>query len=144
MRNGPPREHIQLLRSVTLFKGLSRRELARVDRVLTMQDLAAGELLTHEETVGRQAFIILSGQAAVTIGGRHIATVGPGDIIGEIALLDRRPRTATVTALEPMQAFVVDPRSFNSLLAEPEIARKLLETEVGRLRIADSVAAEST
>jgi CRP-like cAMP-binding protein len=57
-----------------------------------------------------------------------------------MALLDRRPRTATVTAIEPMRAFVVDPRSFNSLLAEPEIARKLLETEVGRLRIADSVA----
>jgi CRP-like cAMP-binding protein len=129
-----------MLRRVPLFKGLNSRELARVDRLLTLRDLAAGELLTQEETVGRQAFIILSGHAAVTIGDRHIATVGPGEIIGEMALLDRRPRTATVTAIEPMRAFVVDPRSFNSLLAEPEIARKLLETEVGRLRIADSVA----
>jgi CRP-like cAMP-binding protein len=139
MRNRLPPDHIRLLRSVPLFKYLNERELARIDRLLTIHDLAAGELLTQEETVGRQAFIILSGRAAVTIADRHIATVGPGEIIGEMALLDRRPRTATVTALEPMRVFVVDPRSFNTLLAEPEIARNLLDVEVGRLRVADSV-----
>jgi CRP-like cAMP-binding protein len=61
-----------------------------------------------------------------------------------MALLDRQPRTATVTALEPVRAFVLDPRSFNTLLAEPEIARKLLRVEVGRLRVADSVATATT
>jgi CRP-like cAMP-binding protein len=140
MRNRPSNDHIRLLRSVPLFKHLNARELGRIDRFLTIHDLAAGELLTREEAVGREAFIILSGQAAVTISGRRIKTVGPGEVIGEMALLDRQPRTATVTALEPMRVFVVDPRSFNSLLAEPEIARKLLETEVGRLRVADSAA----
>jgi CRP-like cAMP-binding protein len=140
MRNRLPNDHVRLLRSVPLFTHLNARELARVNGLLTIHDLAAGQLLTQEETVGRQAFIILSGEAAVTISGRRIKTVGPGEIIGEMALLDRQPRTATVIALEPMRVFVVDPRSFNSLLAEPEIARKLLETEVCRLRVADSVA----
>jgi CRP-like cAMP-binding protein len=132
-----------LLRSIPLFEGLNDRGLARVDCLLTIHDVAGEELLTEEGTVGRQAFIILSGQAAVTIAGRLIATVGPGEIIGEIALLDRQARTATVTALEPMRVFVVDPRGFNSLLTEPEIARKLLDAEVGRLRVANSVSPSS-
>jgi CRP-like cAMP-binding protein len=139
MRNRLPPEHIRLLRSVPLFKSLSGKELTRIDRLLTFHELAAGELLTQEECVGRQAFIILSGQAEVTIAARHIATVGPGEIVGEMALLDRQPRTATVTALEPMRVFVVDPRSFNALMAEPDIARNLLDVEVGRLRVADTV-----
>jgi CRP-like cAMP-binding protein len=138
MRNRLSNDHVRRLRSVPLFEHLNPRELARVDGLLTIHDLAAGELLTQEDTVGREAFIILSGHAAVTISGRRIKTVGPGEIIGEMALLDRQPRTATVIALEPMRVFVVDPRSFNSLLAEPEIARKLLENEVGRLRVANS------
>jgi CRP-like cAMP-binding protein len=129
---------------VPLFKYLTERELARVDCLFTIHDLAGGELLTKEQTIGRQAFIILSGRAAVTIRGRSIATVGPGEIIGEMALLDRRPRTATVTALEPIRALVLDQRSFNTLLAEPAIARKLLDVEVGRLRTADSAATATT
>jgi CRP-like cAMP-binding protein len=127
-----------------LFRHLNGKELAHIDRLLVIHELGAGELLTQEETFGRQAFIIASGHAAVTIGDRRIATVGPGEIIGEMALLDKRPRTATVTALEPMRVFVLDPRSFNALLAEPEIARRLLETEVGRLRVADAVVAQRT
>jgi CRP-like cAMP-binding protein len=144
MRNKPPHERLELLQSVPLFKYLNPKELARIDRLFTIHDLGAGQVLTTEQTVGRQAFIILSGRAAVTIRGRPIATVGPGEIIGEMALLDRQPRTATVTALEPVRAFVLDPRSFNTLLAEPEIARKLLNVEVGRLRVADSVATATT
>jgi CRP-like cAMP-binding protein len=140
MPNRLPKDHIRLLRSVPLFKFLNGRDLARIDRLLTIHNLAAGELLTEEDSVGRQAFILLSGQAAVTIAGRHIATVGPGEIVGEMALLDSQPRTATVTALEPMRVFVVDPRSFNSLIAEPEIARQLLDIEIGRLRLADATS----
>jgi CRP-like cAMP-binding protein len=139
MRHPPSQDRIQLLRSVPLFRALNSKELARVDRLVAIVHLDTDEQLTKEGTVGRQAFIILSGQAAVTVAGRPIATVGPGEIIGEMALLDHQPRSATVTALEPMQAFLIDLQSFNSLLSEPAIARKLLDAEVGRLRVADAV-----
>jgi CRP-like cAMP-binding protein len=144
MRNKPSRDRLELLRKVSLFKGLSSQELARVDRLVTTVQFDTGELLTKEGTVGRQAFIVLSGHAAVTIGGRSVATVGPGEMIGEMALLDGQPRTATVTALEAMNALLLDLRSFNSLLAEATIARKLLDAEVGRLRIADSIPPATT
>ena len=72
MRNKLPRERLELLQSVPLFKYLNPKELARVDRLFTIHDLAAGQVLTTEQTVGRQAFIILSGRAAVTIRGRRI------------------------------------------------------------------------
>jgi CRP/FNR family transcriptional regulator, cyclic AMP receptor protein len=138
MRDKPSHELLQVLRSVPLFAGLNSKELTRVDRLLDTVERATGDVLTEEGTVGRQAFIVLSGRASVTIGGRPVATLGPGEVIGEMALLDRQPRTATVTALEPMKVFVIDPRSFSTLLAEPAIARRMLDAEVGRLRIADS------
>ncbi|HEX4865044.1 MAG TPA: cyclic nucleotide-binding domain-containing protein [Acidimicrobiales bacterium] len=137
MRNKPSRDWLDVLRHVALFSGLNNRELARVGRLITPVDLAAGEALTTEGASGRQAFIVISGHAEVTIAGRLVAIVGPGEIVGEMALLDHRPRTATVTAVESMRAFVVDPGSFTSLLAEPGIARTVLDAEVSRLRSAN-------
>lgn len=137
MHTKPSRDWLDLLRNVPLFSGLTDRELARVDRLITPVDLKAGEALTTEGAGGRQAFIVISGHAEVTIAGRLVAIVGPGEVVGEMALLDHRPRTATVTAVESMRAFVVDPRSFACLLAEPGIARKVLDAEVSRLRAAN-------
>jgi len=137
MRNKPSRERIELLRSLPIFFGLANAELARVDRLITIFDLNAGRALTTEGTTARQAFIIVSGCAEVTIAGRRVATVGPGEVVGEMALLDGQPRTATVTALEAMRVMVFDPRSFISLLSEPGIARKILDAEVQRLRVAE-------
>ncbi|HUE59582.1 MAG TPA: cyclic nucleotide-binding domain-containing protein [Acidimicrobiales bacterium] len=134
MRTKPSRDRLELLRNVPLFSALRNRELVQVGRLITLVDLKAGQALTTEGTTGRQAFIIVSGHAEVTIAGRIVAIVGPGEIVGEMALLDRQPRAATATATEPMRAFVVDPRSFNSLLAEAGIARKILDAEVRRLR----------
>lgn len=138
MRTKPSRDSLNVLRDVPLFSGLNARELARVDRLITPVDLKAGEALTTEGTSGRQAFIVISGHAEVTISGDLVAIVGPGEVVGEMALLDHRPRTATVTAVESMRAFVVDPGSFNSLLAEAGIARKILDAEVSRLRASNA------
>lgn len=63
----------------------------------------------------------------MTRGDTELATLGPGDFFGELALLDREPRTATVTVESPMDALVIDPREFRSLLEEaPELTFKLL------------------
>jgi CRP/FNR family transcriptional regulator, cyclic AMP receptor protein len=141
MRKKPSRHWLDLLRNVPLFSGLNDRELARVDRLITPVHLKAGEALTTEGTSGRQAFVVVSGRAEVTIAGRLVAIVGPGEVVGEMALLDHQPRTATVTAVEAMRAFVVDPRSFAGLLAEVGIARKVLDAEVSRLRAANEAHA---
>ena len=137
MRSKPSRDWLNVLRNLPMFSGLNGRELARVARFMMPVDLKVGEALTTEGTSGRQAFIVISGHAEVTIAGRLVAIVGPGEVVGEMALLDHHPRTATVTAVEPMRAFVLDPRSFACLLAEAGIARKVLDAEVSRLRAAN-------
>lgn len=137
MRTKLSRECRDRLRSVPLFSGLNNRELAQVGRLITLVDLPPGHALTTEGTIGRQVFIVISGHAEVTIAGRLVAIVGPGEVVGEMALLDHHPRTATVTAVESMRAYVVDPRGFTSLLAEGRIARKVLDAEVRRLRAAN-------
>ena len=142
MRNKLSADWLDRLRGIPLFENLNNRELARVERLLTPVDLPAGRVLISEGTIGRQAFIVISGFAEVTIEGRPVAVVGPGEVIGEMALVDHRPRTATVRATEAMRVFVVDPRSFSSLLSEPGIARKVLDAEVTRLRTANEAHAD--
>lgn len=142
MRNKPPQDWLDLLRRVPLFSDLNEKDLAQVDRLLTPIDLAAGEVLTTEGTSGRQAFIIVTGHADVTIAGRLVAVVGPGEVVGEMALVDHLPRTATVTTREAMRVFVVDPRSFSTLLAHPRMASKVLGSEVSRLRAANEFQAD--
>jgi CRP-like cAMP-binding protein len=132
------RQQLELFRGVGVFDGLTKAELARVYRYFTILNLDAGRVLTTEGATGREVFIVISGVAEVTIAGCHVATIGPGEVIGEMALLDLQPRTATVTALEAMRVLVADPRSFISLLADARIARKILDAEVRRLRVADA------
>jgi CRP/FNR family cyclic AMP-dependent transcriptional regulator len=141
MWSKPSASHLKMLRSVPLLAGLTDRELTWVDRLVTLVDVEAGDVLTTEGTTGREAFVLMSGTAVVTIAGREVATVGPGDVVGEMAVLDGQPRTATVTALEPMRVLAIDPRSFRTLLGEPGIARKVLAAEVARLRVADAMPA---
>lgn len=141
MHKNPSPDRLATLGNVELFQGLTRKQLVRVAALVTPVDVEAGCVLTTEGTPGRQVFIVVSGRAEVTVAGRPVATVGPGEIVGEIALLDRQLRTATVTALEPMRVLVAEPRSFATLLEEPGIVRKVLEAEVDRLRAADSAHA---
>jgi CRP/FNR family cyclic AMP-dependent transcriptional regulator len=83
----------------------------------------------------------VSGKAAVTRNGKKVANLGPGDYFGELALLDRRPRSATVTSETDMDVLVLSQRQFNGLLQSvPTIGRKMLSAMAGRLREADAKA----
>ena len=135
-----PASRLEQLRRLAIFAPLSDAELVRVDRLVVDIDLEAGHVLTRQGRVGRQAFIVVDGQGAVTISGRPVATVGPGDMIGEMALIDGQPRTATVTAITPMRVLVLDPASLNSLLIEAGVARRVLKLVTGRLRAVESEA----
>ena len=126
---------IELLRSVWLFERCSRRELDALQRIATPLDVPAGKVLTTQGDIGREFFVIAGGKAEATRGRVSIATLGAGSFFGEMALLDRRPRTATVTTLEPTTVLVITAREFNSLVESmPSVDRKMLVVLAERLR----------
>jgi CRP/FNR family transcriptional regulator, cyclic AMP receptor protein len=122
------------LKQSPLFEGLSRKQLAHLAQLSDDLDEPAGTVLCEEGTRGREFFVIIDGEAEVTRGGRHVATVGAGDFFGEIALVERVDRTATVTAVTPLRFFVISDRAFNSVLdTDPTIERKVLRALARRV-----------
>ena len=127
-------EKVELIRQVPLFAQCSKRELGRIASIADEIDLREGKVLIREGARGAEFFVLLEGSAEVTKDGRRINTLGPGDFFGEIALVSRSPRTATVTATSPVQTLVITDRSFRRLLEEsPEIQLKVLEALAKRL-----------
>lgn len=127
------------LASVSLFAACSRKELQAVERASDQVELAAGRALCEQGSIGREAFIILDGTAEVVRNGRKVATLGPGDCFGELALLDHGPRTATVTAKTPLSVLVIGAREFASILDDiPPISHKMLKALAARIRELDS------
>jgi len=133
---------VELLRGVSLFSACSKRELSRIASLADQIEVPKGRVLTREGESGSEFFVIVEGQARVIVGQRgRVAPLGPGSSFGEMSLLDRGPRTATVEAETDMQLLVLDARSFSSLLAEvPSVARKVLAAMAARLRVADKEA----
>jgi CRP/FNR family transcriptional regulator, cyclic AMP receptor protein len=122
------------LAAVPLFEGLSKKQLRRISSLMTRLDRPAGKVLTREGEQGSEFFIVLEGEVEVRLGDRVVATRGPGEYVGEIALLDRRPRTATVVATTPVSVEVLSRREFRSLLVQaPELSEQILATVAQRL-----------
>ena len=122
------------LRNIPIFAELSKRELRAVSRLMTQIEVKEGRALTREGEVGREFMIILDGNAVVRRKGRKIAELGPGDFLGELAVLSGAPRTADVTATTDMTLEMLNRREFMSLLDESAgIAKKVLIGAVKRL-----------
>jgi len=133
---------LELLRSVPLFSACSKTNLARIARLVDEIDLPAGHVLTQQGRTGNEFFIIVDGTVRVDRDGRRIDTVGPGDFLGEIALIDHRPRTATATCETPCRLLVLAHREFHTLLADtPSIASAVLKALAERLRALEPQAA---
>ena len=131
-------QFIDHLSQVPLFSALSRRELALVAKRAEDVVVPAGKVLVSEGDTGNQFFVIMSGTAKLSRRGRRIATLGPGDSFGELALLDKHPRNATAVAETPMELVVIGQREFAGLIDDvPGFARKLLAAMAARLRVAD-------
>lgn len=126
------------LRSVTLFRGCSDKELERIDRLACQEDIEAGTVLCRQGRIGRQAFVVLRGEATVAIDGMKVATIGPGDFFGEMSVLDGGPRVGTVTATSAMTVLVLAPHELRTLLDNAEVARRMLTTVSSRLREAEA------
>jgi CRP/FNR family transcriptional regulator, cyclic AMP receptor protein len=127
------------LAAMPFFAGLSKKQLRRISSLMTRVDLPAGQVLTREGQSGSELFIVLEGEVEVRKGDRVIATRRPGEYVGEIALLDRRPRTATVVATTPVSVEVLSRREFASLLREAsELSEQILATIDRRLADLDA------
>jgi CRP-like cAMP-binding protein len=108
---------VALLKGVPLFADLNERELKQVSGLCNEVDLPAGRALTREGDLGHEFFVIIDGRVRVDRAGRTVATLGPGDFLGEIALVDLGPRTATATCETDCRLLVLDRREFNSIMA---------------------------
>ena len=125
MAQGP----VDLLERVPIFQGLDGRELERIAGSMKQRTFHAGDTVTAEGQGGVGFFVIESGEAKVTIGGRDRRTLGPGDYFGEVALLTDSPRTATITAETDLRCYGMTSWDFKPLVeSHSSIAWKLLQT----------------
>ena len=126
-------------KQVALFAGCSRKDLQRVAGRSEDRRVMAGTTIVTEGENGSEFFVIIDGTARVTRDGRKLTTLGPGSGFGELALLAKGPRNATVVADTVMELAVVNERDFAGLLDEvPSFAYKLLRSTARRLREADA------
>ena len=132
---------LEHLAKVRLFGALSKKELTTIGRVSDEVTVPAGRVLVEEGSQGHEFFLILDGTAAVKRNNRKINTLQSGQYFGELALLDRAPRNASIVAETPMTLLVLGQREFSGVLDEiPGLAHKILRTMAGRLREADAKA----
>jgi CRP-like cAMP-binding protein len=124
----------ELLAQVPLFQHLSKKHLQQVSNLATRIDFPAGKVLAREGDAGHEFIVILEGEVDIKRGDEVVATRGPGSYVGEIALLEHRPRTATVQAKTAVSADVIGQREFGTLLDdEPKIADAIKAKSAERL-----------
>jgi CRP/FNR family transcriptional regulator, cyclic AMP receptor protein len=131
----------QNIASIWLFSECSAKEIRSISSVADAVTVPAGRTLVKEGTVGRELYLIVSGTASVQRNGRQVATLSAGQHFGELSLLDRRPRNATVVSKTDMELFVIGQRQFNGLLDTiPTLSRKLISAMANRMREQDAKA----
>lgn len=129
---------VDVLAGVPLFEGLSERHRRKVRRAMSEYAYEPGAAIVRQGDPGQILFLVLEGRAKVVRGGRTVAHLDPGQVFGEIAVLDARPRTADVLAETPTRCLLLHRADLRALmLAEPKIAWNLLTTVAGRLRNRD-------
>ncbi len=106
------------LRAVRLFRNCSHKQLEQVASIVDEIDVEAGRVLCRQGETGHEAFVVIAGEASVTVDGAEVETLGPGSLVGEISLIDHGPRTATVSAKTAMHLLVVPGNRFAQLLEE--------------------------
>lgn len=119
---------IDVLRSVPLFEGMRDRSLEIVADLARPRRIPAGTVITREGEAGDEFLVLTRGTAEVTKDGAAIRSLGPGDFLGEISLIDGGPRTATVRATTEVEALVLDRQGFGRLMADFPVVRLDLVT----------------
>ncbi len=132
------KSEMDLLRSVPIFAGIEPSRLKLIAFTADSIAYRAGQALVRQGQPGDAAYVLVEGEAEVSIGtesGEYVvATLGPGDVVGEISILCDTPRTATVTASTDVSALRVRKDSFLQLLRQfPEIAAEVMRSLAERL-----------
>lgn len=129
---------VDVLKNVWLFSACTNKELSRIAALADEAEISKGAVLTKEGATGHEFFAVAEGKATAKLRGKKLASYGPGDFFGEMTLLDQGPRSATITADTDMLLYVLDSRSFSTLIdRHPAVARKILRGLAGRLRKAE-------
>ena len=122
------------LRDISFFEGFAPGELERVADLAEEVEALPGAVVIDQGRVGMECFVVLEGRASVFVGDDLVATIGPGTMIGEMALVDHRPRSASVVAETPMRLVAFDTGDFDTLLQEmPKVHERVLTTLGARL-----------
>jgi CRP-like cAMP-binding protein len=125
--------------TVPLFADCSRRELKHLCRAAVVEHRAKGATLVTQDEPGTEAYVILQGTCRVLRNGRRVGEVAPGGVVGELSMLNRGPRNATVVADTPLEVAILERRDFLAMLeSSPSITRKLLERLAARVQELDS------
>jgi len=125
------------LANVPIFSELSQSDRKKLGKLMTSVNFKEGKVLMRQGQHGNEFLIILAGTAKVEIDGVVVANLGPGDFIGELAVVANVPRSATVTTTSAVEAEVLTRSEFFSLLDQPSIAKKVLIGAVKRLLVND-------
>jgi|SRR5579864_8979942 len=132
-------DRIRSLAGVRLFDGCSAKELAAIAKVSEDVSVAAGTAIVEEGTIGHDMYVVLDGGVSVRRHGRRVALLGAGQYFGELSVLRRAPRTATVVADMDTTLLVISRRGLAAVIAQaPGLATKMLATMAGRLQDADA------
>jgi CRP/FNR family transcriptional regulator, cyclic AMP receptor protein len=140
MRDPVPKKVLEGLAKVPLFSACDKEELRRVARLGTETVVPDGTVLAEQQKPGFEFCLVLDGEVRCLIDDKLVATIGAGDFFGEMALIDRGPRVATIVAAGPVRLLVFDAREFGTLLdTAPTIAKKVLQSFATRVRANASI-----
>lgn len=131
----PPDPKLSLLQKIPIFSRLGKSELLRLGQLADEVDVPAGRVLMRQGERGAEMFIIASGRVGIDRDGQHVAELGPGDWLGEMAILAEGERSATATTSEPCRLFVLAHREFHALMDDyPAVRSAVLACVAERLR----------
>ncbi len=130
---------LEYFRRIPMFSACSKKDLKTIAANAERVHVTAGRILAEQGDPGREAFVIVGGKARVLRNGRKVAMLRPGQFFGELSLLDRAPRNATVVADTDMDLLVIGQREFAKIVdAAPAFARALLMGIARRITEADT------
>ena len=128
----------EMLQAVSLFSSMRRKDLDSLAHLADTIDLPAGKTLMREGEHGGEMFVVVAGSVEVDRGGRRVTKLGPGEAVGEMALLSEGPRNATVTTLEPTTVIAIQHREFHTLMEDSaELRSCILDNLAKRVRNLD-------
>jgi CRP/FNR family cyclic AMP-dependent transcriptional regulator len=134
-------EWVDVLRDIPLFAPLSKRHVKRIANLARPRRFATGSAIVRKGQRGETFYVVLDGEATVSLPKGRSAKIGAGDFFGELALLDGGPRTATIIAKTPVLTMAIGRRSFLKLVkSDSDLSLGLLKTMAERLRGADEAA----